>query len=769
MNYFCLVFFFCALSISWCQPDELLIPFKRLPVKDTNLHVYKRYTYPGFDKSPGDIVHALPEVLVVPPIRKEIFSAGDNMIELTQLEARQVAEAQETLVKYLKSGNTYIITMIAYKRTLHMALVSFMTKIMIYLMSIKATYAKLRNTVFAGKNLNLRIKPHFDIFVQLVAASKHCMGGLRYGFDINQIHEKDIGVSAREFRYIFGPFINNGANQLSRCFLCSALLQSIVIAFKNMMQELFIPMCYTIWLTLKKPPMDVFKMLSIRQLKSKPVNILESEYDDQINYVLREYNNWQQLQTKNNPALYYLIMKSLSYVRNLEGMEIGDLLDKLSPDLREKAQEGLAYARLRFDTTEKLRNTWKGLTRFYTEYNLRDREHVYQVYHETLPSEETLIRRIIKPMAVFANKHSVVSAIIQVEQFSPERLARLFNPDNLLIQLAQKRPDIQSSQAGIMLAHRQMDIPLEEIPMDLALASLPIAQVARMEEEQFAEPERKRTISEGVRDADFYAGPPSFDEKFNEIMNFDPLAVKVNLFQKSLLEKLRFDERNRLIPTDKPPLENINPITYWPIEPTREQMTNQPGEPWDIFDRKQMEEDLKNEEIEHKRNILAGRIYHDRITPPRPSDKDIPREEVVGKPIYNYYHDTETDLTSTAPNYDFRLDQLPVVENIDPPAIYIQPPGSGASKRKTGVPRRYPQQTTQSSVSLIVPAVPRPRVVKPKIVAPKRQPCEIAAKKPKRIRRKKTAMDDMKVKETPAQRNARIIKEKEKHDILFEP
>ncbi|KAI3385009.1 hypothetical protein SNEBB_002461 [Seison nebaliae] len=618
MYFLSLVFLFCTLSLSWCQPDELLIPFKRLNVKPPNLHVYKQYCYPKCHQSPGDIVHALPEILVIPPVQKEIFALnGFHIVDLTRLEAKEVAEAQVSLVRYLRSSSLYVMTMIAYKRTLHMALISFLAKTMIYIMSIKATFEKLRNTVFQGTDLERIIRIRLIAWANIVKMSTKCIENFGLGFDTNKIKVAGFSITPEEYEYIFKVFIHNRRNHIPECFRCSAVAQFCILEFKKLIETVFIPMCELIRQKLNKPPMDVFKMLNIRQMQSKPADILQSGHNEQIKFVMRQYNIWQQLPTKNNPALYYIIIRSLSYVNNLVEMPFGEMLDRMPNDLEQKAHDGLEFAKGLFENMEELRIACELLTPYLTVYDLKARDHIHQLYRETFPTEETLIRAIIGPIAIFAAKSAAINAIMRVEMVPMEKMTDIFNKDSYLAELAKKQVDIAGIKANFYLGHEGRTIGLHNIPMNHALNLHSSSDLPKMEtEDPYLKTRRERTVSESVRDSDFYTGSQTFNERLNEIMNFDPLTMDMNLFQEPLYQSINLDEGGRIIPKEKKEDEKLSPIRYWPLDQRKEEMTAKQGEPWNIFDFNGIKQELMNEEREQARVVktMIGEMVNKIVT-----------------------------------------------------------------------------------------------------------------------------------------------------------
>ncbi|KAI3385008.1 hypothetical protein SNEBB_002460 [Seison nebaliae] len=528
--------------------------------------VYKEMTYPKCSKLRDDIIHSLPDILAIPPIQKELFASNKyHIIYLTGNEAKNVSEGHLEIKKYLESNSSiYNCTMIAFKRSLHICLVSFSTKILIYVLSIKATLTKY-NKVFEKTEIG-------GLF-------ERCFTILRTGFHPASLHTRNILVLEEESNFVFGEFIHERTDHIPLAYLCCYIAQQLIIFYYSLINTIFIPMCTILYNEFGEPPMHLFKMVNMQQIQAKPNFNFNSTINDMVTLIKNEYNFMHQLQTRDNPTLYYLLMVQLGFVKHLELFDQNEILKYLDKEKKkyigktlDKVEEDADYLNNLICSHEKE----KGMS-FKTVFNLKSTDENALIYSEMFGTEVQILSLLLYPINVFASKFTIVNALLESERYSSGEILSRINKSDSLFGLVKTPHNFDEMSALVINGGMKQFFPITSQPM---LNALDIFHKPSFGKIKSIEQLETTAIQKAPKRS------LSLTNNDNKEMgkNFDARLLDRKNFSNELLSTIYFDHEQKIIPTI--PLSNIsiNPIIYWPLFRKEDEMVNKQGEPYNIFD-----------------------------------------------------------------------------------------------------------------------------------------------------------------------------------------
>ncbi|KAI3389838.1 hypothetical protein SNEBB_002979, partial [Seison nebaliae] len=529
-----------------------------------NPQVYKQMTYPKASSLTNDIVHALPDVLVIPPIKKEIFAANSfHEIKLTTLEARDLAEAQVNLFNDLTGPTSkFFVAMISYKRALHIATVSFGTKILIQLLSLNATLQRYPD-VLNDHEFHETLESYMEAFQHMIDSVPGCYEGFKIGFNPEYVDLNNFSqISQEELNYIFSNFIHMDATQVPDIYYCSYVVNSLFFFYQGIMKDVFYPMATILYNKLEKPPMELFKMVNIKMLPTVTNMYKNSSYYDFILKIVNEYRFLHSYQTKDNPSLYYLVMRKLNIVYIFDNYNIDHTVHCLSDFAKDVIAEDLKQIYNANAQMYQILKKYKELRLSYkTLFSLVSSDEIEPIYIEYFPTEVEVLTHLLNPLSVFTSRMKIIWAMEKSGLFNSVQIMQEINRDSFLLSLFDK--PVPLGPLGGTLRNRGNDIylPLNSIPISHAI-------------KRYRRPSISKAGSR-IYPNITHVHPPEQRQKLerNEI---DVSRLSFQLRQ-TLLQKYK----NGLIPKTKSHPTSINPIIYWPLFPN--EMVNKFGDTYDIF------------------------------------------------------------------------------------------------------------------------------------------------------------------------------------------
>ncbi|KAI3378896.1 hypothetical protein SNEBB_006558 [Seison nebaliae] len=521
-------------------------------------------TYPKASTLVNDIVHTLPDVLVIPPIKKEIFAANSfHEIKLTTLEAKDLAEAQVNLFNELNGPSSlFFIAMISYKRALHIATVSFGTKILIQLLSMNATLQKYPD-ILIEHEFNETIENYMECFEHMINSISECYEGFKIGFNPEYVDLNNFSqIPQEELNYIFSEFIHIDSTQVPDIYYCSFAANGLLFLYQDLMTEVFYPMATILYNNLDKPPMELFKMVNIKMLLTITDMYKNSSYYDIILKIVNEYRFLHSYQTKDNPSLYYLVMRRLNLFYVFDNYNIDHAIHCLSDYVKGVIDEDMNEIYNTHDMTNKVLKQYKELHLDYkTVFSLVSSDQIEPLYIEYIPTEVDVLTHLLNPLNIFTVKMKIICAMEKSEVFDTVQMMEEINKDGFLRSLFNM--PISLGQFGGTLQNRGNDIylPLNSIPISHAI---------------------KRYRRPSISKAGSYTYPNiTHVHSPEQRQKLERNEIDVSRLSSPLRRKLLKKYRHGLIPKKKSHPTSINPIIYWPLFPN--EMVNKYGDTYDIF------------------------------------------------------------------------------------------------------------------------------------------------------------------------------------------
>ncbi|KAI3379967.1 hypothetical protein SNEBB_007868 [Seison nebaliae] len=538
--------------------------------------------YPLAATLPTDLIHVLPTVHVVPPIQKEIFACNEyHLIELTQLEAKDLAETQQNFIRYLRQFKIpYHVSMVAYKRALHMALTSFSMKMLIFILTAKTALEKYDN-IFTNSSFREKLDGKIEEFIQRMEQVDACFKQMRRGFNPNNWSNKDVTVTQEELYFVKEKFseLQRPYNAIPLIYSCSFIAQELLIGFSLFMKELFIPMSETLHEKFDKPPMMLMRLMSVKRIQMARVSELDVALNDTLNIIRKEYNFWHQLPTNQNPSLYYMVMRQLEGVIKLKYYGPGNFRKKIN-EYPSSVLDNVNY--ILNDMQQFVNHMYREyrerkIDDFTTLFSFSSRDEVQQLYFERVSTEVRLFSNMITPINTLAAKYLFIKLNLDDNIFPLRRL----------LAITVNEPICQRMTSGIVSYREYPSILIvngKEI--DCSITQQPLLKALKLSTKLPEEPkEEKYNMRRRTMDSD-----DEISELFDRLWknsakisfeNYDARRL-IGPMSRELRASREF-KKGLVVPLPPRPLQKFNPMEFWPLIPKEENMCNKPGKPYDIF------------------------------------------------------------------------------------------------------------------------------------------------------------------------------------------
>ncbi|KAI3384810.1 hypothetical protein SNEBB_005588 [Seison nebaliae] len=554
--------------------------------------------YPLAATLPTDLIHLLPTVHVIPPIQKEIFACNEyHLIQLTELEAKDLAETQQNFIEYLQPFvSQYQVSMIAYKRALHMALTSFSMKVLIFILTVNMALEKY-NYIFTNSSFKEELDQSIEEFNKRMEQVEICFKEMRIGFNPNNWSIKNVTVSQEELDFVFQKFgeIDRPKDSIPVIYSCSFVAQELLLGFSLFMKELFIPMSEILKEKFGKPPMMLMRLMSVKRIQMARVSEIDVALNDTLNIVRKEYNFWHQLPTNQNPSLYYMVMRQLEGAIKLKHYNPLNIRAKIK-DHPSRVLEKVNYILNDIGNfIQQMVKQYKNrkINDFTTLFSFRSTDGVEQLYYEHVSTEVRLFSNMIIPIHTFAAKYLFIKIYLDARIYPLSDLLSITFNEPFAHRLSGSSVSYKDYPSILIVRGKETDHSIKDQALLEALKL----------NTQPSEPKPERKKYDMRRNV-MYAHD-EIDELFDRLWknsakisfeNYDARRLKGPL-SRELMETRKF-ERGLVVPFPPRALERYNPMEFWPLIPKEENMCNKPGEPYDIFVAKKANDRLLQQEEE---------------------------------------------------------------------------------------------------------------------------------------------------------------------------
>ncbi|KAI3380290.1 hypothetical protein SNEBB_008780 [Seison nebaliae] len=450
-------------------------------------------TYPFTATLTGDLIHVLPTVQVIPPIKKEVFTNNKHhLIKLSELEARYLAKTQYKFLEYMHPFiSIHQESMLAYKRTLHVALTSFSMKLLIFILTIDKTFERY-NHIFANSPLKQRFDKTVEQFNKNMKQVDMCFLSMRIGFNPGNWSFDTVTISQREFRFVFEKFMHRSTDNIPLAYSCSFIAQELIMSFTLLMSQLFIPISKVLAKTFDESPMKLIKMVDVKEIQIGRIDNINGALNKTFQIIKEEYNFWHELQTNDNPSLYYMVMRQLegvmkfrSYVPNLVRKKIREYPIKCHKQL-ELILDDINEFVIKLDKEYEDR----GVRNFTTKLSFSSTDEIEEFYFEHVSTEVRLISYILMPIHIFATKFIFIHVYSKRCNHPLTNVLYLMKNDPFIERLM-KIPVSYIDYPSVLIVHgTPVDRQITDLPLTSAL-KLNIKQPSTIE--KYSESERKNT------------------------------------------------------------------------------------------------------------------------------------------------------------------------------------------------------------------------------------------------------------------------------------
>ncbi|KAI3380761.1 hypothetical protein SNEBB_003257 [Seison nebaliae] len=271
-----------------------------------------------------DLMHILPKVKVFSlPID---YSNSDRytVIELSNVYAKNMVEEHENFKKFLKRfPSKFEYAIIAFKRVLHLTFVSFSTKYLIYLLSIKKTFHDYKQLHENDTLIELYNEALLK-FKSTIEGSSACFQLFRKGFNPHKFNQSST-LSSDESNFILKSIINShNSKNICSLFQCAFLLSEIMLGFSLLISEVFQVMDKFLHKIYQK---SMIQLIDIKELQMKPAKHFKSSLTNELILIMDEFNFLHSIPTKNNPSLYYKLMMEMSFITYIEELNSNEIFE----------------------------------------------------------------------------------------------------------------------------------------------------------------------------------------------------------------------------------------------------------------------------------------------------------------------------------------------------------------------------------------------------------------------------------------------------------
>ncbi|KAI3385097.1 hypothetical protein SNEBB_000514 [Seison nebaliae] len=404
--------------------------------------------YPKTCNLTSDLIHVLPTVLTIPPIQPENFACNRyHLIQLTKLEAKDLAETQQNFLTFLQPfNNLYEFAMLAYKRTLHIALTSFSMKLLIFFLTFDSALKKY-NAILDDPYYKDYFEKKVQEFAKRMKTLSDCFTAMRT-------------ASQEELDFVFESFIHQSNDTLPLAYDCSFIGRELLTSFAIFMRKLFIPVSKILNKKFNKPPMMLMRLTSINQIQMGKIRNISETFTNILNVVRSEYNFWHQIPTNQNPSLYYMTSSICHLQHEYEQRKIKD---------------------------------------FSTLFSFRSTDGIEQLYYEHVSTEVRLFSYLLEPLNTFANKYMFIVLYNQEELYPLDYLLELMNEDEYLKELMEY-PVTPKTYTSIVIENNvAIDHDLRDLPLSKALNFNTKTSITKVKYVNYARRQRAKRSRSGNR------------------------------------------------------------------------------------------------------------------------------------------------------------------------------------------------------------------------------------------------------------------------------